>query len=147
MHLQRHTAPLAGLLLILIALPFTTQARDSDTLMGAVFSEIERRTIAEYYRGRFGQPAYEQQRDKAAKKQKGLPPGLARRDRLPPGLERQLERNGHLPPGLEKRELPEGLERLLPPRRPEYQRVVVDNDVLLIELATGLILDILRDVY
>ncbi|WP_260292957.1 RcnB family protein [Sedimenticola hydrogenitrophicus] len=147
MSLQRCTALLAGLLLILIALPFTTQARDSDALLGAVFSEIERRTIEEYYRGRFGRPVYEQQRDKAAKKQKGLPPGLARRDRLPPGLEQQLERNGHLPPGLEKRELPEGLERLLPPRRPEYRRVVVDNDVLLIEVATGLILDILRDVF
>jgi hypothetical protein len=144
---HRCTAPLAGLLLVLIGLPLTTQARDSDTVLGAVFSEIERRTIAEYYRGRFGQPTYEQQRDKAVKKQKGLPPGLARRDRLPPGLEQQLERNGHLPPGLEKRALPEGLERLLPPRRPEYRRVVVDNDVLLIEFATGLILDILRDVY
>jgi hypothetical protein len=32
-----------------------------------------------------------------------LPPGLAKRDRLPPGQERQLERNGTLPPGLQKR--------------------------------------------
>src|SRR5215470_14934501 len=29
-----------------------------------------------------------------------LPPGLAKRDRLPPGLEKQLVRNGTLPPGL-----------------------------------------------
>jgi hypothetical protein len=28
--------------------------------------------------------------------QSGLPPGLAKRDRLPPGLERQVQRNGTL---------------------------------------------------
>jgi hypothetical protein len=34
----------------------------------------------------------------------GLPPGLARRgDDLPPGLEKQLQRNGQLPPGLQKK--------------------------------------------
>lgn len=147
MPLQRRTALLTGLLLVLITLPLTTQARDSDTLLGSVFSEIERRTIVEYYRGRFGRPVHEQSRQRPTKNQKGLPPGLARRDRLPPGLEQQLQRNGHLPPGLEKRDLPDGLERLLPPRRAQYRRVVVDNDVLLIEVATGLILDILRDVF
>ncbi len=35
--------------------------------------------------------------------QSNLPPGLARKDQLPPGLERQLVRRGTLPPGLEKR--------------------------------------------
>ena len=30
-----------------------------------------------------------------------LPPGLAKKDRLPPGLEKQLVRNGTLPPGLQ----------------------------------------------
>ena len=43
-----------------------------------------------------------------------LPPGLAKRDTLPPGLERQLQRNGKLPPGLEKRALPDELKRALP---------------------------------
>lgn len=32
----------------------------------------------------------------------GLPPGLAGRDRLPPGLERQLRETGSLPPGLQR---------------------------------------------
>ena len=35
-----------------------------------------------------------------------LPPGLAKRDRLPPGLERQLRVNGTLPPGLQREERP-----------------------------------------
>ena len=33
----------------------------------------------------------------------GLPPGLAKREHLPPGLQRHLERNGTLPPGLQKK--------------------------------------------
>ncbi len=51
----------------------------------------------------------------------GLPPGLAKRERLPAGLERQLEKNGSLPPGLEKQvhSFPLELERLLP-ELPKY---------------------------
>ncbi|MGC2854809.1 hypothetical protein ACM64Y_04985 [Novispirillum sp. DQ9] len=74
---------------------------------------------------------------------KGLPPGLAKRDTLPPGLEKQLERNGRLPPGLEGRALPDDLERRLP-RRDGTRRVVVGDDVVLIEEGTRVILDILR---
>lgn len=46
-----------------------------------------------------------------------LPPGLAKKDRLPPGLEKQLARNGTLPPGLQKRiqPCPPELVRVLPP--------------------------------
>src|SRR6202011_678751 len=45
-----------------------------------------------------------------------LPPGLAKRDRLPPGLERQLVLRGTLPPGLRRKiyACPEDLERQLP---------------------------------
>ena len=34
--------------------------------------------------------------------QSNLPPGLAKKDRLPPGLEKQLVRRGELPPGPEE---------------------------------------------
>lgn len=63
----------------------------------------------------------------------GLPPGLAKRDRLPPGLERQLQRNGHLPPGLEKkmRPLPRSCEVRLPRLPSDITRVVVGNYVIL----------------
>jgi hypothetical protein len=44
--------------------------------------------------------------DCLAERPSNLPPGLAKRDRLPPGLERQVERNGTLPPGLQKRVQP-----------------------------------------
>src|ERR1051326_3832533 len=54
---------------------------------------------------------------------RGLPPGLAKKERLPPGLEKQLARNGQLPPGLQKRiqPLPPVLESRLT-RLPEGRR-------------------------
>ncbi len=39
---------------------------------------------------------------------RGLPPGLAKRDRLPPGLEKHLLKHGSLPPGLQKKIDPYG---------------------------------------
>ncbi len=33
----------------------------------------------------------------------GLPPGLAKKDRLPPGLQKHLWKRGALPPGLQKK--------------------------------------------
>jgi len=79
-------------------------------------------------------------------KSKGLPPGLAKRDELPPGLAKQLKEKGRLPPGIAKRDLPEDLRARLP-KRPDGQEVaVVDNDVVLVNAATGIILDVLNDV-
>lgn len=78
----------------------------------------------------------------------GLPPGLAKRDRLPPGLEKQLMQRGHLPPGLEKKiqPLPWELERQLRVLPTGYRRVVIAGNVILMEPKTGLIYDILREV-
>ena len=56
----------------------------------AHFLAEERRIIEEYYH------------KGSVRKQKGLPPGLAKRGgNLPPGLQKQLDRNGKLPPGLQ----------------------------------------------
>lgn len=75
-----------------------------------------------------------------------LPPGLAKRDTLPPGLQKQLERNGKLPHGLEKRALPDELARALPARQAGLERVIVDDDIVLIRRGTDLILDIFENV-
>jgi hypothetical protein len=77
-----------------------------------------------------------------------LPPGLAKRDRLPPGLEKQLRERGTLPPGLQKRvrPLPEGLERRLPRLPRGYRRVSLGAHVLLMNEETSVIVDIVRDV-
>ena len=81
------------------------------------------------------------QKDKG--KRKGMPPGLAKRGGdLPPGL---AKRGGELPPGLAKR-LPRDLESDLPRRSPNFRRVIVDNDIVLIDAATNKVLDVLEDV-
>lgn len=77
---------------------------------------------------------------------KGLPPGLAKRSTLPPGLQRQLDEKGALPPGLQARDLPADLEEKLPPVKDEFKRVIVDNSVVLIDKATKRVLDVLDGV-
>jgi hypothetical protein len=65
----------------------------------------------------------------------GLPPGLAKRDRLPPGLERQLRQNGTLPPGLQKRVEPlPGVCTARLPRLPrDWARVVLSGRIILLD--------------
>jgi hypothetical protein len=75
-------------------------------------------------------------------KSKAMPPGLARRDELPPGLARRET----LPPGLAKRELAADLEAKLPPPPKGTERAIVEDNVVLIERATGKVLDILKGV-
>jgi hypothetical protein len=79
----------------------------------------------------------------------GLPPGLAGKEQLPPGLQRQLVKNGTLPPGLEKKvhSFPVALESRLPRLREGYVRVAIGGNVLVMEVATKTIVDILRDIF
>ncbi len=77
----------------------------------------------------------------------GLPPGLAKRDRLPPGLEKQLRERGTLPPGLQKKvqPLPFALEGQLHRLPTGYRRVVIGGNVILMNEKTSVIYDILRN--
>jgi hypothetical protein len=79
----------------------------------------------------------------------GLPPGLAKRDELPPGLQRHLERNGTLPPGLQKKvqPLPESLEAELPATPEGIVRRVLGDKVVLVEQKTQKILDIVDGIF
>lgn len=77
---------------------------------------------------------------------KGLPPGLAKKKTLPPGLQKRLDRGDGLPPGLAKRQLPEDLDRQLGPPAPETERAIIGDDVVLLERATGVVLDVIHDV-
>jgi hypothetical protein len=78
----------------------------------------------------------------------GLPPGLAKREKLPPGLERQLKERGHLPPGLQKKvqPLPLTLERQLRILPTGYRRVAIAGHVILMDERTSEIYDIVRNV-
>jgi hypothetical protein len=79
----------------------------------------------------------------------GLPPGLAKREQLPPGLQRQLVRNGKLPPGLEKKiqPLPPVLVAKLPPLPEDRTRVIIGGNIILMEKSTSIIVDILIDIF
>jgi hypothetical protein len=74
----------------------------------------------------------------------GLPPGLAKRDRLPPGLERQLVVRGTLPPGLQKKmqPCPRELEMMLPPPPPNYAHVVIGGNLVLVNRLNFQIADV-----
>lgn len=109
------------------------RASKDETLAERVLTDLEQAILRDYFRTA----------DPAEKGRKSLPPGLAKRDTLPPGLAMQLERNGRLPPGLDGRALPADLESRLP-KRAGTKRVILDNDVVLIEEGTRVILDILR---
>lgn len=130
-----------------------------DDVMSSVeegFTELERRMIKRYYKERHGgeveddEPEYDggkkdKKHKKKGKSKKGLPPGLAKRESLPPGLQKQLDKNGALPPGLAKRDLPADLEEHLGKPPKGYERTIVDNDVILIEAATRKVVDIITD--
>ena len=98
-----------------------------------VFSEDEIRTIRAYYETH----GFESRAGKG--KGKGGPQGL------PPGIAKNLARGKPLPPGLAKESLPYDLQRQLPPLPRGYERVIVAGKILLIEVATQVVRDVLTD--
>ena len=73
-----------------------------------------------------------------------LPPGLAKRNgNLPPGLQKHLQRSGRLPPGLEKRmsPFPNDIERRLPPLPSGYTRGIIDDQAVIYDPRTRMIMD------
>ena len=120
--------------------------------INASFSEVERKLIEKYF-GKSVTVTDSDAEAAAAPKAKGkkgnkdLPPGLAKKEKLPPGLARQLEKNGTLPPGLAKRGLPSDLEQQLPPVPKGYERQIIeDATIVLVHTATGLIADVITDI-
>ena len=109
--------------------------RERDAVQGRAFGKEHQKKIRDY----FGNSA----------NLEGLPPGLAKREELPPGLQRHLERNGTLPPGLQKRlqPLPQSLEAQLPKTPEGVVRGVIGDKVVLVEQKTAKILDIVDGVF
>lgn len=117
-------------LAITMMLLFSVPTLASEIGLSAVFTDGEASIIRAYYRDQ-GAP-----QSGKKKKIKGLPPGIAR----------NLQRGKPLPPGIAKQALPIGLVDLLPPPPRGYEHVVLSGKVLLVEVATQVIHDVLEDV-
>ncbi|HXT87244.1 MAG TPA: hypothetical protein VN745_09495 [Verrucomicrobiae bacterium] len=106
--------------------------RDKDRDRRGYYSDHDRDDIHHWYR------EHEERRD--------LPPGLAKRDELPPGLERQLVVRGELPPGLRRKmhPCPPELVRELPPPPPDCAHVLIGGHIVLLNRRTNIVLDIVH---
>ena len=111
----------------------TAVVEKSSTNIRVVFSSQDRSVVSGWFREHGAS---------------GLPPGLAKRDRLPPGLERQLRERGSLPPGLQKKlqPLPIELERRLPPLPVGYRRSVIGAHVVITNSSGTFVFDIVRNI-
>lgn len=71
----------------------------------------------------------------------------SRQGGLPPGIAKNLARGKPLPSGIAKQihPLPQELEQVLPPVPQGYERVMVDGKVLLVDIATQVIHDVISD--
>jgi len=95
-----------------------------------VFSRRDLRVIHDYYRARWTLPS-----------QAGEHGGS-----LPPSQRKQLKRNRTLSGALEKslQGLPEELERFLTPLNPAYRRLIIGKDMLIVEIHSQRITDIIH---
>ena len=120
---------------LLVALPLlllSLTATAADVGVSVEFSDDEIRIIGAWYE-EHGSGASQ---GKGKHKDKGLPPGIAK----------NLARGKPLPPGIAKQHLPDGLTHALPAPPRGYERIIVDGKVLLVEIATQVIHDILSDI-
>jgi hypothetical protein len=101
---------------------------DDDDRRGYGFGDHDRNEIRGWYAANY----------------RHLPPGLAKKDRLPPGLERQLVIRGTFTPELQRvvYPVPVDLDRRLPPPPPDCDRVVVGAHIVLRNRNTNVIVDI-----
>ena len=80
-------------------------------------------------------------------KHRGLPPGLAKRDSLPPGLAKQLRERGRLPPGLQKRltPVPRTWNTPYPALPPHHARYFAGRDLVIVDTRTHRVVSIVRN--
>lgn len=94
------------------------------------FSRDEIRIIQAYYRETSAQPRRKN--------------GAGRR--LPRGIAKNLARGKSLPPGIAKQYFPAELTMRLPPPPEGHERIIVVGKILLVEIATQAVRDVLTDV-
>jgi len=108
------------------------EVETDDGYIKVVFNERDRRVIRRHYGKK--------------RKYKRLPPGLAKKGTLPPGLQKRLDAGVSLPPGLQGRGLPDELEDILSPLPKGYIRLKVGGSVVIMNKETEVVVDIIRDI-
>lgn len=96
-----------------------------------VFSDSDRRIIREYYR-----PS-----------DRRLPPGLAKKGKIPPGHAYKLKHNHSVPSDIRWAYLPSEVERRLSHLPDGYVRVVIGADVAIVRTRTRLVVDLFESIY
>ena len=130
------------------------QAQTTD-IIGQVFSAVEKKIIEDFFGEQAADAILRTKKDKT-KKNKNAKEGGGNKNKnakskgmsgeLPPGLAKHIEKHGTLPPGLAKQELPPGLAKRLGSTRSGLERLIVGDDVVLVEEATGVVYDIIKDI-
>jgi hypothetical protein len=65
---------------------------------------------------------------------------------LPPGIKKNLARGKPLPPGIAKRSAPSSMIPRLP-RHPGYEWQMAGTDLVLVQIGTAIVADVLKDVF
>ena len=120
-------------LIVLLLISLSQISLADEIGVQVVFTDGEIAIINGYYQR---QDALSKHGNEGKKGNKGLPPGIAK----------NLQRGKSLPPGIAKQHLPQHLQSSLPTPPKGYERIIVDGKVLLIEIATQVIRDVLTDI-
>jgi Ni/Co efflux regulator RcnB len=126
--------PILTGLLVLCWLFGITASAFADVGVSVVFTDDEIKIIGAWYEEQSSNSHHGN--GKSKDKNKALPPGIAK----------NLERGKPLPPGIARQHLPDGLVKALPVPPRGYERIIVDGRVLLVEVATQVIHDVLMDI-
>jgi hypothetical protein len=106
------------------------RVHDRDYDLRVVFSDSDRKIIRDYYREDY----------------RRLPPGLAKKGKIPPGHAFKLQRNQGIPPDIHWDYLPSEVERRLSRLPDGYVRVVIGADVGILNIRTRIVVDLLEDI-
>lgn len=103
---------------------------DRDMDVRVVFTDYDRRILRDYYRVDY----------------RTLPPGLAKKGKIPPGHAYRLRVRQPLPPDVDWRYLPYNLERQLSRLPDGYVRVIIGTNVAIMNVRTRVIVDLIEDI-
>ncbi len=103
---------------------------DRNYAVHVAFTDSDRRVLRDYYR----------------EDDRSLPPGLAKKGKVPPGHARRYRVNQPLPPDTAWRYLPANVERHLSHLPEGYVRITIGSDVAIMNVRTRVIVDLIEDI-